>query len=194
MNFYEIETGQQGGPDYVFLKDLPTGAEGDCYRMSRGLAMGAAYPANAILQMTDDSRGTELPSVIGNVDTLLIVHRDLKDVFASTGVPMECLPFTLMNQKKRVASRDYFIVNPLGWFDCIDFKASEIVYAKSEPTVIIDVERLVLDGKKLEQAPDFFRIAQQRERYVVSERLGQKLAALKPTNVTVVPLEQSQGA
>jgi hypothetical protein len=191
MNYYQIDTLACEDPDFVFLRDKVKGVESDSYMMAEGEAVSSVYPKNARLEMSRDSRGITLPSLIGNTSQLLIVHRGLKDILEGTGVPMEVLPFTLYNQKKRVASKDHFIVNPLGTLDCIDFKKSVIRYAKVEPTVIIAVDKLVLDGKKLKKAPDLFRIDRRPRMYVISEKLGSKLAALDPTNVIIHKLEVS---
>jgi len=190
MNFYELETGRSEDPDFVYLKDAPQGLESDTYRMAEGERMGADYPVDAKVKMGPDSRGTALPSLIGNMFSMLIVKRELKDVLVATGVELECLPFTLINRKNRVASRDYFIVNPIGAYECIDDGASAIKYSKAAPSVILGIDPLVLDPVKLESAPDFFRMARQLRRYVVSERLGKQIAKLGPTNVNVHKLEQ----
>lgn len=41
------------------------------------------------------------------------------------GVAIECLPFTLIDHKKRPYSTGYCIVNPLGGVDCVDVAASQ---------------------------------------------------------------------
>lgn len=193
MRYFQIETAQQGDPEYVFLKDVPAGTEELEAALSGGEPVAADYPADAQLRMSSRSRGIVLPSVIGNVNQLLIVNRGIKDVLEGTKVPMECLAFTLRDRKGRVMSKDYFIVNPLGGFDCIDFAKSEIEYSRREPSIIIGIDKVVLDPKKVENAPDLFRVDRDPSRYVISERLGRKLQPLDPTNLVVHELEVSSG-
>lgn len=191
MRFLELETGFSADPDFVYLKDVPAGTETERYRMSEGDRMGADYPADAVVQMGPESYGVTLPTLISNIFSFLIVRRDLKDVLVATGVDLEALPFTLLDARQRVMSRDYFIVNPIGVFDCIDEKASVIRYSKRAPSVIIAIDKLVLDPRKLEKAPDLFRIARDPRRYVISQQLAARIAALNPTNVQAHLLEQS---
>ncbi|HEY6006440.1 MAG TPA: DUF1629 domain-containing protein [Anaeromyxobacter sp.] len=191
MDFYQIELMPTDNPDFVFIDNPPEGTSADAFQMAEGERMAADYPRDARIYLTDESPGLVLPSLIGNTRSLLIVVKAIKEVLESAGGDVEYLPFTLYNHKKRVASRDYFIVNPIGTFDCIDFKKSKIKYSKASPNVILKIEKLVLDAKKLEKAPDFFRIDRQPSRYVVSDRLGKKIAALKPTNVFIHKLDQA---
>jgi hypothetical protein len=162
------------------------------HRMSRGIEMKDKYPADAKVYMKDRRPGMGLPSLIGNTLGFLIVGRALKEAFEATGVALECLPFTLFNHKKREASRDYFIINPLGTFDCLNMEKSEIDYSKESPGEILGVDRVVLSAKKLASAPDFFRIQEVPHAYIISARLAAKLQALQPTNFYVTQLEVAE--
>ena len=67
----------------------------------------------------------------------------------------EFWPFTLMNHKGRVHSKDYrFVVTPQ--FDALDDELSNI--KRSANGVAVRIRKIVLDKKKLENAPDMFRI------------------------------------
>ncbi|MCP3137895.1 imm11 family protein [Pyxidicoccus xibeiensis] len=156
--------------------------------MSTGIAMGDKYPPDAKWYMSDESPGIKMPSLIATVTNMLVVERRMKEVIERTGVPMECLPFTLHDHKKRVARTDYFIINPLGSFDCLDLKQSEIIYDDDE---VVAVEKLVLSPEKLRAAPDIFRVKEDPHVYVLSHRLVDALRQLEPTNVYLTKLEQS---
>ncbi|MCP3169259.1 hypothetical protein LZ199_40820 [Myxococcus sp. QH3KD-4-1] len=158
------------------------------YRMSMGVAMGDKYPSDAKWFMTDDAPGIKVPSLIATVTSLLVADRRMKEVIERTGVPMECLPFTLYDHKKRVASTDHFIINPLGTFDCLDLKQSEIIYEGDE---VVVVEKLVLSPEKLRSAPDIFRVEQEPHAYVLSHQLVDELRQLDPSNVYLTRLEQT---
>jgi hypothetical protein len=142
--------------------------------------------------MDDRSPGIKLPSLIGNTNDFLIVKRELKMVFEESGVALECLPFTLFDHKKREASRDYFIINPLGTFDCLDLQKSVVVYSKQKPGAIVSVRTPRLDPRKVASAPDFFRIQEVPYAYVISARLAAQIQALQPTNFYVTRLEAAE--
>ena len=180
MNYFVINTSPSEDRSLCFLEYSPEGTGDYTHRMAMGDAMGDRYPKNAKVYLTKTYPGTKLASLLGNLDSFLIVERSLKEVFAATGVPMECLPFTLHDHKKKVLSRDFFIINPLGTFDCVDRKKSQIEYDGDD---VVGINKLVLDPKKLKDAPDFFRIPEAPFEYFISQNLLKKLQALKPTNV-----------
>ncbi|AKQ67235.1 hypothetical protein A176_004147 [Myxococcus hansupus] len=85
-------------------------------------------------------------------------------------------------------SRDYVIINPLGTFDCLDFKASQIIWDDEDPDEIIRINKRVLSREKVEQAPALFRIDRDSSNYVVNEALAAELHERKFSNVTLVEL------
>lgn len=188
MNYFLLNLTPLADKSYCVLGDLPDSVRGLSYRMSRGIAMGKDYPKDVQWRMSDDFGGIKLPSLVSNIDTILVVERKLKDVFEATGVEMECLPFDLINHKGRVASRDYFIVNPLGNLDCLNLEKSDIEWMDDE---VVALRKPVLDPDKLKGAPDIFRIKQDREQIVISHQLADALKQVKPTNVYLFSVEQA---
>jgi hypothetical protein len=188
MLFFSIDVCPSKDPSFAFMDEAPVGTEMDSYRMSKGLPMGDRFPKKAKVYLQKKSPGTKLPSLIGNTYSFLVVNRPVMEVLRATGVPMECLGFTLHDQKKRPLSADYFIVNPLGTFDALHEKKSKVAYEGDD---VVGIDKLVLDARKLAEAPDLFRLKEDPYRYVVSHRLADKLKALKPTNVYLEQLEQA---
>jgi hypothetical protein len=120
---------------------------------------------------------------------MLIISKRLKDAMSAVNQgPVQYLPLAIYNHKKRLASDDYFIVNPLGTMDVLDTSVSEIEYLDGE---VVEITKYVLDPQKVMQVPDVFRIKEEPEAYVVSERVvdeWRKLAP-KPTNISFFILE-----
>jgi hypothetical protein len=114
---------------------------------------------------------------------MLIVHREVKDVIAEVNEgPTEYLPLRIYNHKKRLASDEYFIVNPLGAQDCLDLSASKIEYMGKK---IVAVKSIVLDRKKLEKAPDLFRVREDTTVYVASQRLLKRIMMGERTTTNI---------
>lgn len=97
------------------------------------------------------------------------------------------MPLAIYNHKGRLASSDYFIVNPLGTVDALDLERSQIEWLGSD---IVEIEKRVLDPEKLKGAPDLFRLKEEPSAYVISQRLIAKLTPPPPTNFYVQRLEQ----
>jgi hypothetical protein len=158
--------------------------------MAKGKSALAEYPHDATWFMSDRWPGIKLPSIVNNTASLLVVHADVKRVIESLGVPVESYGFTLYDHKKRVASTEYFIVNPLGTFDCLNLPKSEIKYSKSYPDEIIRIKKYVLDPRKLEAAPPLFRIKESPRAIVFSQEAVNRLREANPTNAYFYKLDQ----
>lgn len=181
MRFFSLDLIPSEDPSLAFLDSEPEGTRANCYKMSKGYAMGADYPADARIYMSEEYPGFKLASFIGNTDSLLILSAQVKAAIEQFGVPdVEYLPVAIYNHKRRLASSDYFIVNPLGALDCLNLEKSDIKYSGTD---IVHVEEMVLDARKVAHAPGLFRVKEDRYTYIFSEPLLAKLIPLKPTNL-----------
>jgi hypothetical protein len=191
MNFYRIN--QSPDIDLVtecVLDGQPEDTQHFRYKMAKGKSALAEYPHDAKWFMSDRWPGIKLPSIVNNTASLLVVHADVKRVIESLGVPVESYGFTLYDHKKRIASRDHFIVNPLGTFDCLNLQKSEIEYSTEYPDEIIGIDRYVLDPRKLEAAPPLFRIKEDPRAIVFSHGAVNRLRDVNPTNAYFYKLDQ----
>jgi len=190
MAFYRINACPLEDFTFCFLANAPEGTVGLNHRMARGYPMGSDYPAGATWQMSDEYDGIKLPTLISCLDSILVLLKPAMEIFRDTGVPMECLPFTLLNHKGRVASRDYFIVNLLGTLDCLDIEKSDIEWLDDQVGgEVIHVYDHVLDPRKIAGAPPVFRTKEDPYCIVLNETVAEKLRAPKPTNLYLTELE-----
>ncbi|MBU8899864.1 hypothetical protein KRR26_30060 [Corallococcus sp. M34] len=196
MPYYLIQLTTCDNPDLCFLDDYPEGLGLNSYKLSKGKQLGSDYPANARVFMTDRVKGMQVPDLVSNTCSMVVTSRRVKEVFERLNQgPTEYLPVALYNHKKRVASPDHFILSPLGTVDCLNLQESEIEYHKDK---VVNVDYYVLAPKKLENAPDFFRVREDPSAYIMSERIAEGLRELKPRliNFVVKELEEAptQGA
>ena len=166
--------------------------------MAKGKRIGDDYPDDAQIYLESLKSGTQLSSFIGNTRSYLIVNTEMKDVIleytSQSNCEFEILPFTLYDHKKRILSKDYWIINPIGTFDCLNKKASEIKYvdkddAKSE---VVSIRKFVFDPKKLKDAPDLFRVPEDPTEYFISERLAKAFKEKGFTNIFLTEIEQKE--
>jgi hypothetical protein len=190
MRFYLLDTnGDLSKEDYCFSDNepVPIGS----YDLISGARLADEYPAGldkVTLKLGDDYPGLELPSLIGNTDNMLIVHRDLAAAIRSHEVgEVELLPFTLLNHKGRVHSTEYVFLNPVGTRDCLDMERSECKRHKSGK--IMAMLKYVLSRKKLKDAPNLFRPQETPARYIFSGELVDALRKRKFTNLVFEELE-----
>jgi hypothetical protein len=188
MKYFIIDLMPAVDMEYCVLEYAPEGTQDLSHRMSRGMPMGADYPLTPKWQMSEEFGGIKLPSLMANTSSMLIVDRKLKEIFERVKVPIECLPFVLCNHKGRAASQDYYIINPLGSFDCLHLEQSDVVRSVNG---IVRIKKHVLDPGKTESAPDLFRITEAPEVIVISHRLADELKTVNPTNVYLHEVEQA---
>lgn len=173
------------------LEGSPDGASLLASKMATGRSIAGRYPANPSWPMGKSFPGMKVASLVASTAGLLVVARPLFDVLSATGVAMESYPFTLLDHKKRVASRDHLIVNPLGTLDCLNLKKSSIEYSPDDPDEVVDLETPVLDPRKVAAAPPLFRIKENPRAVVLSHELVDKLRPLNPSNLYLIKIEQS---
>ncbi|WP_224361968.1 imm11 family protein [Hyalangium versicolor] len=192
MNYYLIDTLGDSNDDSLCLLDSePQGMGLESYYMAVGKRAAPFFPPNAQLHMSEEYPGITVSSLIGNFKHYLLVDTKTKEIFArlcTDALEVEYLPFSLINHKGLVHSKDYWFINPLGTFDCLDFSASDIQYLGKD---IVHIREYVLDPEKLARAPDLFRIERSAQTYVISERVVDALEASDPTNIQVTELRQS---
>jgi hypothetical protein len=189
MQYYSINLQPRVDLGFCFLDNVPVGTESKTFRMAEGIEIEADYPKDARVYMDNRNPGIKLPSLIGNTNSFLIVSGSVKNVIErmNTGT-IEYLPVSIYNHKKRLASSDYFIINPIGSLDCLDLNASEITYFDGH---IVTIDKYVLAAKKLAGVLDLFRIKDDPRVYVISHKLALELKKINATNFYLFPLEQT---
>lgn len=190
-HFYEIDTlGDTYNSGLCMLEDEPEGLGLRGYRLATGDRARDIFPEHAIMRMSDSYPGIVTPSLIGNVISYLIVSTRAKDIIESlcSGCDIEYFQLTLYNHKGRVHTTDYWIVNPIGGVDCIDFQRSDITYLGSD---IVSIERRVLATSKLQSAPHLFRILHDSQTYIASDALVRVVRDVGLTNFIFREITQS---
>ncbi|MFY0522371.1 imm11 family protein [Archangium gephyra] len=192
MRYFELETlGDEQDRELVFIEQEPEEFEGAGYRLAEGEPTDDVHPAEARIYLDPYSPGLKLATLLGNSIGYLIVHAAFVELLRRHDVaPVELRPVSIYNQRKRLRSRDYWIVNPLRFVDCVDRTASRIQYASSDPTQIVGIDELVFDSKRLQEAPDLFRIPEQRMGYFISERVVRDLQGRGFDNIYLREIRQ----
>ena len=179
LRFFKLDTmGDSDDPDLCILGSFIKGIEMDSWRTGEGTRVGDILPKDARIYMDKENLGIQLSSLIGNTQQMIIVHKDVHDIIRKHcgDEKVEYIPFTLYDHRKRVHSRDYVIINPLGTFDCLDFEASTVARMEDDPETILDVYEHVLDRKKMKNAPPLFRVDKNPSTYVLNFELLKELS------------------
>jgi hypothetical protein len=196
MRCFQLHTeGNTADKSLAFVDQPPDGLGLYDVYLSEGDPIGDRYPANARISLRPSYPGIRLSSLLGNCLCFLIVNTAIKDIFvAEAKAAVEALPFTLLNHKKRVHSRDYWIINPLAIVDCVDKEHSEIVYFDESKTTVVAVNKFVFDARKLEGQPPLFRVPEARTEYFITVELARALKQHDFSNMRVSEIEVRNGS
>jgi len=184
MRFFRFwPRGNDRDKSLAFVRDEPSGLGLYDFYMRQGKRIGENYPDNARVYLDPQTPGIKLESVLGNLCSYMMVDIKTKDVVLSVCTnEIEVLPFTLYNHKKRIHSKDYVILNPIGTFDCVNRPASKITY---EGDQIVGVDVLVFDSNKVDDAPHLFRVPEKPSWYFITDVLARAMKIANLTNVIV---------
>ena len=192
MKFFRLWLrGDTDDESLAFVEDAPAELGIRDYYMSQGKKIGDLYPSNVKARLAKRVLGIKLTSLLGNLLSYLMVNTQAKDVFLGTcNCEIEALPFTLINHKGRIHSKDYWILNPIGTFDCVNREASDIKYQDATKQEVVGIGladgSLVFDSKKMQNAPDLFRVPEKPSLMFISERMALAIIDADLTNVLMV--------
>jgi hypothetical protein len=175
--FYLIDTlGDTNDDDIVCIEDYVRGLEMDDWRTGFGHASSDAWPVDAAIYLRKTS-GSKLTDLLGTITNTLYASPRFRQVIEKhcAGVEIEYLPFSLYDHRKRLLSKEYVIVNPIGTLDCLDTEASDVLWDDDDPNKALAVSGIVLSAKKLskiERVPALFRLKEDRATYIMNYDLA----------------------
>lgn len=142
------------------------------------------------LQMEDEG-GLELGDYVSNTSGILALRRGVADaILAGFDVgEHELIPARLINEKGRVHSDDYAILNPLGELDIIDRERSD-VSVDEDYTAVNTLVPWAIHARLIPAGRDLFR-ALGLPGYIFSERLVAFIEASTFSNFAFRPVELS---
>jgi hypothetical protein len=158
-----------------------TSPEGTKHRgtLLKGIALADQWTDDVVCRMDPD-----YPKDIQLSDNLygssyLIVSRQLKEsLVALTGSSnMEFLPVSILNHKDRVVSDEYYILNVLDKFDCIDQAKSVVEWSEINPNAISSCDALILKEDVLPENAVIFRPQFLLSTILVKREIATKLLA-----------------
>jgi len=152
---------------------------GEQHMLMEGVGLLNQWPDNVVCRMD-----TEYPKDIQLTDNVyggnfVVVSGRLKAQIAllAGASEVEFLPVAILNHKGRVASKDYFILNPIGTIDCIDVKESGVVWNAINTSHISRVKKLVLRNEAVPTEVSVFRPTHLNRRILVRRSLAYRVSS-----------------
>jgi hypothetical protein len=167
----------------------------DIWELEEGISRAEKWPDDAFCPMSKD-----FPKQIQLADNLealglYVVSQRLKVMLESMTSKniIEYLPVSIVNHKGRVASRDYWIVNPLDICDCIDIEKSNLKWNKIDSSTISYCKNLVLKPKAIPSNYLMFRMKYWPSNIVVKRSLVDKASGAGLSGLDSLEIEDYTG-
>ncbi len=132
----------------------------DSHKLNRGVSVAADFPDTAFFPMDPDfPKDIKLGDGIRNRSGVVLISDALKKTVEGMALNnVEFLQVQIKNHKGRIASKEYFILNPLDVCDAIDLNQSDVKWNQINPSIIATCKKLVLDPEKIPPAFKVFRL------------------------------------
>ena len=143
------------------------------------------WPANVRFHMDPNfPKAIQLADCISNLPSAFVASKRLKEMIeAEHPANLEFLSISIVDHKGRVASADYFVINPSKLQDCIDKEASILDWNAIDTTLISDCEELVIDEGRIDAGVKVFRLKHLPSKIMVTRELADKIKKEKFTGV-----------
>jgi len=190
MNYYRINVYRREDEDFCFLTRPPEKIHLLSSYIVKGRSATSRYPDDVVAKMSSEEGGIYPSDIIANTELSLIVVSEIKEIIQEfCGESCEYLPVKIQNHRERIEKKNYFYINPLGSFDCLNKEESVIKY-NSEGQVIV-VRHFVFDQEKMAILPDIFRVNESEKKYFINQRLVDEIKRRLPnlTNLNLEPIE-----
>jgi hypothetical protein len=173
------------------MLDPPEGIDRD-WELLQGVPRAASFSPDARLRMSDaHKQSVGLPDNVMNLACLAVVHQRLQRFLETMALKnVEYLPVTIINHKKRVASRDHVIVHAVVPQDGLDVVASGGIPSEIIPTDIAEVDTLVLDTRRIDPDVRLFRLAGFGYPLIVDRLLAQEIMRGGFTGTAFIELDE----
>lgn len=164
------------------------------FQLDEGVSRSAGWPNDASCSMDP-----AFPKDIALADSLygaslLVISGTAKQFFERESAnQIEFLPLRIINHKGRTASDDYFIVNPLEVYDCIDEQQSNAERNPIAPESILGCDQLVLHDAAVPAEYKIFRPERWRNLILVRREIAVRAKALKLSGLNFIEPDQYTG-
>ena len=130
------------------------------FMLFEGASLAKSFSRDAAFHMDPDfPKNLLLTDNLVNVDSCMVVSARLADALRAHKIAkLEYLPVKIIDHKGKVASKDYFILNPLDLVDCINRKKSKFRSSLIFPENIEKFEKFVIDESRIPEDRPIFRL------------------------------------
>ena len=167
----------------------------DSHKLKRGISIGEYFPADALFRMDPDfPKDIKLSDNIRNKGGFMLVSKEIKELIEREHVNnSEYLSVKIINHKGRVASENYFIINPLGIYDAIDLDSSSVKWNNINPEEISTCLKLILKKEYIPADAKMFRLKYFSRHVVLRRDLAEQIKNGSFTGISFTDVQNFKG-
>lgn len=166
----------------------------DSFELAEGVSRAAGWPEDALCRMDPRKpKDIELADSLLGAKLLVVSGRVKKALDDAQVNNVELLPIRIVDHKGRVASSDYFIVNPQDVCDCIDIDGSGVEWNPIDPGSICGCDALMLREDAVPASYKVFRLHHWRNMIVIRRELAESMRALGLSGLSFLEPEEYMG-
>ena len=145
----------------------------DTFRLYDGSRLGDEFPRDVFFPMNPDHpNDIRLADSIPNFNSSIVVSNRLKELVESQQpADVEYLNVSIHDHKGRVASSEYFVLNPYRVVDCLDVDASEVRWNRISKDRISSCRNPVFHFDTVDDDLLLFRVQHHPSTVLVAQRL-----------------------
>lgn len=160
------------------------------YLLSEGVSVLPWYPDRVAFDLSPN-QGSRLIDSLPNLVGFHFVSEKLRRVIEEQGVQnVEFLPVVLVHRRGRPVERQYFLMNVIGWVDCIDWSATQAVMSSLVKTDVLSFDSLSLRKDKIPEDRKLFRLGGKREFLIVRDDLASAIREAGCVGANFEPMER----
>jgi|GEM_PF-2117885 len=163
MKYFQLDSlGKYDDDKFCISNSIPEEIDDDNSALDYGGVLEGDMPDDPYdikMYLDEDSpKHIKIGSFLSTVDDYVMFHTDVVTELENFDIgDVEFLPFSLINHKGKLHSKDYRFVIPKTKLDVLH--DDESVVERDNNGVVIGIDKVVLSRVKLALAPDMFRIS-----------------------------------
>ena len=166
----------------------------ESYKIMYAQPVAEHYDGEAFFEMSPDfTKDIALADNVKNTGYILVSDALKKVLEEMVTNRVEYVPVRIINHKGRVASEDYFVVNPLDLCDAIDFEQSDVEWNSIDPNVLSDCYELVLHEDRIPSDYTLFRLKHFPTEVLLRRDVVERLEAEGFTGLRFIEVEDFDG-
>src|SRR5687767_14875293 len=183
MKYWVLDHGRNDG---VYLTGLKTKIKD--WRFSQGEKLAKEFPKNASFSFSSKwpDRRKLYDFLNESFFGVMVVSERVKTILEELEAKdLEFLPVTVKDHKNNPVDGKYFILNPLGRQDAIDFDKSKVVMGAILEDEVDSFDKLVINPKGIAKGARLFRLNKARRVIVIDEDVRKAFRAQGITGFSV---------